>query len=59
MKKVLIYIVVLQLLAASVSADVRLPYLFSDNMVLQRDKVIKVLGWAVVVQGNWACPPLG
>jgi sialate O-acetylesterase len=59
MKKVLIYIVVLQLLAASVSADVRLPNLFSDNMVLQRDKVIKVLGWAVVVQGNWACPPLG
>ncbi|MCX5653202.1 MAG: hypothetical protein NTY65_00905 [Planctomycetota bacterium] len=59
MKKVLIYIVALQLLAASVSADVRLPNLFSDNMVLQRDKVIKVWGWAVVVQGNWACPPLG
>jgi sialate O-acetylesterase len=33
-------------LAASATADVRLPRVFSDHMVLQRDKVIKVWGWA-------------
>lgn len=27
-------------------AEVKLPRIFSDNMVLQRDKVIKVWGWA-------------
>lgn len=33
-------------LASLVSADVRLPTLFSDHMVVQRDKAIKVWGWA-------------
>ena len=33
-------------LCASAHADVRLPNLFSDNMVLQRGKVLKVWGWA-------------
>jgi sialate O-acetylesterase len=33
-------------LVACASADVRLPNLFSDNMVLQRDKAIRVWGWA-------------
>ena len=33
-------------LCASASADVRLPNLFSDHMVLQRDKTVRVWGWA-------------
>ncbi len=32
--------------AAAASADVRLPALFSDNMVLQRNKPITIWGWA-------------
>ena len=32
--------------ALVVSADVRLPNIFGDNMVLQRDKPIRVWGWA-------------
>ena len=27
-------------------ADVRLPKLFTDNMMLQRDKPVRVWGWA-------------
>lgn len=46
MKQTTLCTVLLALLAVSASADVRLPNLFSDNMVLQRDKVIKVWGWA-------------
>jgi len=46
MKKHLIYPAMLLSLCASVFADVRLPNVFSDNMVLQRDKAIKVWGWA-------------
>ena len=38
--------ILLALLVASASADVRLPNVFSDHMVLQRDKPIKVWGWA-------------
>jgi len=45
-KRILTYSVVLLSLAASVSAEVRLPNFFSDGMVLQRDQVIKVWGWA-------------
>lgn len=33
-------------IGASAFADVRLPNVFSDHMVLQRDKPIKVWGWA-------------
>ena len=32
--------------ALAVSADVRLPNIFGDNMVMQRDKPIRVWGWA-------------
>jgi sialate O-acetylesterase len=35
-----------QLLSHKVYGDVRLPKMFSDNMVVQRDKPIKVWGWA-------------
>ena len=50
---------VLLSLAASASAEVRLPNLFSDHMVLQCDKAVKVWGWAdpgekvkVLLSGN-------
>ena len=46
MKRHLIYITMLLSLCASAVAEVRLPNLFSDHMMLQRDKVIKVWGWA-------------
>lgn len=32
--------------ASALHAEVRLPHIFSDNMVLQRDKSIKIWGWA-------------
>ncbi|RYG28155.1 MAG: hypothetical protein EOO01_40225, partial [Chitinophagaceae bacterium] len=38
-----VFIVIFSL---TVSADVKLPSLFSDNMVLQRDQAIPVWGWA-------------
>lgn len=37
---------VLLLVASSLFADVRLPLLISDNMVLQREKPITIWGWA-------------
>ena len=46
------------LLASCVSADVRLPAVFSDNMVLQQQRDVPVWGWAepgerVTVSGSW------
>jgi sialate O-acetylesterase len=46
MNKHLIFLATLLSLCVPALADVRLPNVFSDNMVLQRDKVIKVWGWA-------------
>ena len=46
MKKHLTYPAMLLSLCASVFAYVRLPNVFSDNMVLHRYKAIKVWGWA-------------
>jgi len=45
-------------LSVPTRADVSLPHVIGDNMVLQRDKPIKVWGWAapgeeVSVQGSW------
>jgi len=40
------HLAVLLLLCASASAEVRLPNVFSDHMVLQRDKPVKIWGWA-------------
>ncbi|MFT4222088.1 sialate O-acetylesterase [Dysgonomonas sp.] len=34
------------LVSISLQATIRLPHVFSDNMVLQRDKPIKLWGWA-------------
>jgi len=48
----------LSLFALPCIADVRLPNIISDDMVLQRDKPIKIWGWAeagekVNVKGSW------
>ncbi len=41
------YLLLLTVLFTSVlQAEVRLPHIFSDNMILQRDKVLKIWGWA-------------
>lgn len=41
------YLLLLTVLFTSVlQAEVRLPHIFSDNMVLQRDKILKIWGWA-------------
>jgi sialate O-acetylesterase len=60
-KRRLIHAAVLLSWCASAFADVRLPNVFSDNMVLQCDKAIKVWGWAspgekvkVLLSGNAA-----
>ncbi|MEO7768446.1 MAG: sialate O-acetylesterase [Ferruginibacter sp.] len=45
MKKVSLLTTVL-LMACTVSANIRLPKIFGDNMVLQRDHAIPVWGWA-------------
>jgi sialate O-acetylesterase len=44
--KVSLAVLVLGVLAAVAAADVKLPAVFSDHMVLQRDMPIKVWGWA-------------
>ncbi|MEI7901610.1 MAG: sialate O-acetylesterase, partial [bacterium] len=46
MKTTSILLATLLSLGVSATADVRLPNLFSDHMVVQRDKVIKIWGWA-------------
>jgi sialate O-acetylesterase len=39
-------LMVLAALAGSTLADVRLPHIFGDHMVLQREKPVRVWGWA-------------
>lgn len=39
-------VVVLSMIASSASAEVKLPALFTDHMVVQRDQTLKVWGWA-------------
>ena len=50
-------LITILLLTGPLCADVRLPHIFSDNMVLQQDKEIPVWGWAepaeqIVIQFN-------
>jgi sialate O-acetylesterase len=56
-RKINLSFVFIFLIAVSANANVRLPKLFGDNMVLQRDKPIPIWGWAdpnekVTVQFN-------
>ncbi len=46
MKHPALYLTTLLALCSSAPAAVRLPNIFSDHMVLQRDKAVKVWGWA-------------
>ena len=42
----LILLCCFSLFLTNVSATVRLPHLFSDHMVIQRDQPVKIWGWA-------------
>ena len=44
----LIYLLLVSLLCKSIVAQVKLPRLISDNMVLQRDTKLSIWGWATV-----------
>jgi len=46
MKKSILLLVFICLYLLTISASVRLPHIFSDNMVIQRDKPIEIWGWA-------------
>ncbi|MCB0270910.1 MAG: sialate O-acetylesterase, partial [Calditrichaeota bacterium] len=45
-KKLVLFAIVLLLISCSQNRDLQLPKLFGDHMVLQRDKPIKIWGWA-------------
>ncbi|PXV66743.1 sialate O-acetylesterase [Dysgonomonas alginatilytica] len=46
MKKYAYILLLMSLLTCGLQAEVKLPHIFSDNMILQRDKVLKIWGWA-------------
>lgn len=46
MKKYVYILFLTSLFTFTLQAEVRLPHIFSDNMILQRDKVLKIWGWA-------------
>ncbi len=46
MKKTLFLFAVMAMVCSTVLADVKLPKTFSDNAVLQQNKVVNVFGWA-------------
>jgi sialate O-acetylesterase len=53
-----VVLVIVLVLAGVLSADVRLPSIISDNMVLQQGKSVPIWGWAdaneaVTVTGSW------
>jgi sialate O-acetylesterase len=57
-KHSVVVLVIVFVLAGVLSADVRLPNIISDNMVLQQGKAIPIWGWAdanesVTVTGSW------
>jgi sialate O-acetylesterase len=58
-KQVVLMLVIIFVLSAVVSADVRLPSVIGDNMVLQEGKSVPIWGWAdpcekVTVKASWA-----
>lgn len=57
-KHSVVVLVIVLVLAGVLSADVRLPSVISDNMVLQQGKSVPIWGWAdaneaVTVTGSW------
>ncbi len=46
MKKIISLLTCILCFSISISAAIRLPRVFSDNMVLQRDTPVKIWGWA-------------
>ena len=57
-KHSVVVLVIVFVLAGVLSADVRLPSIISDNMVLQQGKTVPIWGWAdpneaVTVTGSW------
>ncbi len=59
LKRLSITIVVLSLFLNAVHANISLPEIFSDNMVLQRNSVVTIWGWAktgeaVLIRADWA-----
>jgi len=46
MKKLLLFTLLVNITALTLFAEVSLPHIFSDNMLIQRDKPIHVWGWA-------------
>ena len=53
-----VVLVIVLVLASVLSADVRLPSVISDNMVLQQGKAVPIWGWAdaneaITVTGSW------
>lgn len=46
MKKYIYLLFFMSFFIFGLQAEVRLPHIFSDNMILQRDKVLKIWGWA-------------
>lgn len=51
------------LISSSVSASIKLPALFTDNMVLQRESIVPVWGWAnpdesIKVSASWLEEPV-
>lgn len=46
MKKYIYLLFIATLFSSALQAEVRLPHIFSDNMILQRDKILKIWGWA-------------
>jgi sialate O-acetylesterase len=57
-KHSVVALVIVLVLAGVLSADVRLPSVISDNMVLQQGKAVPIWGWAdanetITVTGSW------
>ncbi len=47
MKKILPFLLIVLVMATSIHAQLKLPALVSDSMVLQRDQPVKIWGWSL------------
>ncbi len=46
MKKYIYLLLITTLFSSALHGEIRLPHIFSNNMILQRDKSLKIWGWA-------------